>query len=66
MNATDDLPQIKERTLCKCGQLWDTHIKKDGEVMKRYLTPKHERLGFPPSGFNREDRRRMGWRGKRA
>lgn len=45
---------------CKCGAPWSDHLRKDGQVLAKYLNPKHERVTSAGSfGMNRSQRRRM-------
>lgn len=45
----------KPKVKCLCGDIWDNHLRKDGQVMVKYRGEDHGAMQF--QGFNRKARR---------
>ena len=47
--------------VCKCGQPWDAHKRKDGQLLAKYDNSNHEIVKSETKwGNNRANRRKMG------
>lgn len=60
---TQVLKAAPRRKCGTCGGDYESHIKVDGDMKKKYEG--HVPAGLPPMGYNRETRRKMGMTGKR-
>lgn len=57
-----ELVKIKRKPasrICICGEPWNDHLRKDGQVFAKFQNEKHSVPPAAPSGWPRHARRRM-------